>query len=191
MLAFLAMSSEPVCLVIERLRSGAGPTSVLDGEALAGAGASAGTTDYISNVDATTCSSLVSFEETEATCVQLIASQANTTFLCAMAPNQTNDGVIVLPPASDWVGKTFRFYIDAAPTQPIIIVTNEAFFTSSSNMSGVFVQRDGGGVSLLNNIWKSPVAAFFPTNATATDWIDLTSYGQTFIALSALVGAVP
>ena len=58
-------------------------------------------------------------------------------------------------------------------------------------MSGVFVQRDGGGVSLLNNIWKSPVAAFFPTNATATDWIDLTSYGQTFIALSALVGAVP
>ena len=185
------MSSEPVCLEVERLRSGAGPTSVLDGEALAGAGGSTSTSTYIDNVNTTTCSALLTGLEN---IVFLnAASHANTSFLCAMAPNQTGGGYIVLPPAPDWIGKTIRFFLGATPTNFITIASNEyqSVGYAHSNISGVLAQIDNGGDASTNVAWHLGSISFTPAESRAGDWFDFTSYGTDYVAIRGLVQTPP
>ena len=145
---------------------GYGPTSALDGHISYGSLLQ----------DASTCTQL-----THAHSIQLRADQANTSFLCKNQSSSSGPSNICLPPAASWIGKTFRFELQAPLAHNIVIISDPDGEADTSGMTGL----------LLNNNTPAPVTYasnvfFYSAFAGTGDCIVITSVSSTNLVVYAI-----
>ena len=145
---------------------GYGPTSILEGERLAAA-ASVEATGF-ARTDSVTCVNLP-----DDVSLPLTANQAGTRFLCSrLNPSSTDSAYIVLPLASAWIGKSFRFEM-----------MNDGDFFIAIGVSGGDLMY---GVLVANNtasskdVGKNQIDFY---NTIAGDWIEVCAMADGIISV--------